>query len=66
MQQPVDAGVDRIRVGRECGFDKYCQAAALAFGNDHIHLIGPNVITDGYATKALVGQFIDSPDELLV
>jgi hypothetical protein len=66
MQQTIDSGVDRVRVCRECRFDKSCQATPLAFGNNHIHLIGPNVVTDGHAAKALVCQFIDSRDELLV
>jgi hypothetical protein len=41
-QHSNDSGVDRVRVTRECRFDKSCQTAPVAFGNNYIHLIGPN------------------------
>jgi len=37
-----------------------------AFGDNHIDLIGPDVVTDGHSAKALIGQLIDPRNELLI
>jgi hypothetical protein len=58
--------VDCIGIGCQCRFGKRRHTSPLGFGDDHIYLIGPDFITDGHSAKALIGQLIDPPNELLV